>query len=164
MCIRDRFFGDPASAFANLRKAIKPTGRLVFACWRTPKENQWMSGPLEAVFKHVERPAPPLPDDPGPFSFHNPARVTRILTEAGFNPPTFEPYDTLIDISVGGGVEGAVGTAMDFGPAARMLAEQPADLRALAEASLRDYFAAELKDGAVNLAAAVWIVHATPKV
>lgn len=157
------FFGDPTAAFANLRKAIKPTGRLVFACWRTPKENVWMTGPLEAVFKHVERPAPPHPDDPGPFSFNSKERVTRILTEAGFDAPTFEPYDTAIDISVGGGVEGAMGTALEFGPASRLMAEQTDEVRQLAEASLRDYFATQLKDGAIALPAAVWIVSATPK-
>ena len=28
------FFAEPARAFANLRAALKPGGRLVFACWR----------------------------------------------------------------------------------------------------------------------------------
>jgi SAM-dependent methyltransferase len=28
------FFADPAKSFANLRRGLKPGGRLVFACWR----------------------------------------------------------------------------------------------------------------------------------
>jgi ubiquinone/menaquinone biosynthesis C-methylase UbiE len=28
------FFAEPARAFANLRAALKPSGRLAFACWR----------------------------------------------------------------------------------------------------------------------------------
>ena len=28
------FFAEPARAFANLRTALKPSGRLAFACWR----------------------------------------------------------------------------------------------------------------------------------
>jgi SAM-dependent methyltransferase len=33
------FFDDPAAAFANLRKALRPGGRLAFLCWRTREEN-----------------------------------------------------------------------------------------------------------------------------
>jgi SAM-dependent methyltransferase len=33
------FFDDPAAAFANLRKALQPGGRLAFLCWRTRDEN-----------------------------------------------------------------------------------------------------------------------------
>ena len=33
------FFADPARSFANLRKGLKPGGRLVFACWREAKQN-----------------------------------------------------------------------------------------------------------------------------
>ena len=32
------FFADPPAAFANIRRALKPGGRLVFVCWRTPAE------------------------------------------------------------------------------------------------------------------------------
>ena len=33
------FFDDPAAAFGNLRKALRGSGRLAFACWRTRAEN-----------------------------------------------------------------------------------------------------------------------------
>ena len=36
------FFADPAKSFANLRTGLKPGGRLVFACWREPKQNPWL--------------------------------------------------------------------------------------------------------------------------
>src|SRR5262245_32041492 len=35
------FFSDPPAAFGNLRAALAPVGRLVFACWRDPAENPW---------------------------------------------------------------------------------------------------------------------------
>ncbi|MBL0901150.1 MAG: class I SAM-dependent methyltransferase, partial [Reyranella sp.] len=31
------FFADPVAAFANLHRALKPSGRLAFVCWRTPQ-------------------------------------------------------------------------------------------------------------------------------
>ena len=73
------FFADPAKSFANLRQGLKPGGRLVFACWREPKQNPWLILPLREAGKH----APPLPEtdpeDPGPFAFASEARVRRIL-------------------------------------------------------------------------------------
>ncbi len=49
------FFSDPVAAFANLRRALKPNGRIAFACWRTMEENPWFSVP----FAEAKRFAPP---------------------------------------------------------------------------------------------------------
>lgn len=156
------FFGDPVAAFANLRKAIKPSGRLVFACWRTPAENQWMTSSLDAVFSIVPRPPAPDPTLPGPFAFADPERVAGILTAAGFHAPTFEQYDPIVDVSVGAGVEGAVGTALEFGPTARVLADQPEAMKAEVADALYRHYAALARDGAIRLPAAIWIVKAAP--
>ncbi len=43
------FFDDPPSAFANIRKALKPRGRLAFVCWRDVGENLWASAPFAAA-------------------------------------------------------------------------------------------------------------------
>src|SRR5690606_38612940 len=42
------FFEDPAAAFGNIRKAVKPGGRLAFVCWRSPLENAFFSLPAMA--------------------------------------------------------------------------------------------------------------------
>ncbi len=78
------FFADPAVAFANMRKALRPAGRLAFACWREPRANPWMMAPLQAVYKHVPKLPEQGPDEPGPFAFASQARVNRILGEVGF--------------------------------------------------------------------------------
>ena len=38
------FFAEPALSFANMRKALRPSGRLAFACWREPRENPCLHG------------------------------------------------------------------------------------------------------------------------
>src|ERR1700737_1110407 len=43
------FFSDPRAAFANLRRAMKPGGRVALAVFREASENLWPNGPLEAV-------------------------------------------------------------------------------------------------------------------
>src|SRR5271165_255900 len=74
------FFAEPARAFANLRAALKPGGRLTFACWRKFDENGWLQVPLRAAQAHVPPLPRPGPEDPGPFSFADEARVQGILT------------------------------------------------------------------------------------
>ena len=154
------FFGDPAAAFAHLRAALKPNGRLVFACWRAFPENPWMAAPYHAATKHVPRPPRPGPEDPGPFSFADPDRVKRILTQAGFAAPSFETFDFALDIAGGRGVDAAVESAAMVGAAAGAMKDQPPDLREKARAEMRAALAEHEKDGRVELAGAVWIVAA----
>ncbi len=154
------FFGDPTAAFSNIRKALKPDGRLVFACWRSPQENGWMTAPFEAV-KHLLPPMPKLdPETPGPLSFGDPSRVTRVLTGAGFTSPTFDKVDKTMELAAGEGVDGAVNSAMELGPIARALDGASETLRAEVAKALAAYFAPKMEGGELNLPAGVWIVSA----
>jgi SAM-dependent methyltransferase len=155
------FFADPVAAFTNLRGAMKPDGRVVFVCWRSPAENGWMTAPLSATVRHLPPVTMTDPDQPGPFAFHDQAKVTDILTRAGFAPPTFEKQDKMIDVAGGGGVEAAVRSAMELGPTARGLDGAGNELRASVAEALRGFFAPRVKDGAVELPAATWIVSAS---
>jgi SAM-dependent methyltransferase len=155
------FFADPARSFANLRQGLKPGGRLVFACWREPKQNPWLIVPLREATRH----APPLPetnpDDPGPFAFANEARVRKILSDAGFADIVLEPHDLELDIAVGGGLDTAVRAAMTIGPTSRMLDGQSEAVRAAATADIRKALVAHARGDAVPLGAAIWIVTAS---
>lgn len=154
------FFGNPVAAFANLRTGLAAGGRLRFACWRPIKENPWLQIPLHAVYEHAPRLPKPDPEEPGPFAFADPARVTRILTEAGFTAPSFTPLDIQIDISAGGTLEEAVNQAAAMGPAKRALADQPEDIRAAAMVSIRRALEPHASLNGVKLPAAVWLVAA----
>ena len=155
-------FGDPAAAFANLRTGLKPGGRTVFACWRKPAENPWMMVPLHAAYEHVPPLPKPGPEDPGPFSFGDPERVTRILTEAGFRDVALEPVDLALDLASAGGLDAAVAYTLDIGATSRALDGAPDAVRTAAAASVRSALAPFADDaGHVSLAAAIWIVTAT---
>ena len=43
------FFADSEAAFANLRVALRPGGRLVFVCWQELGKNPWLEQPLGAA-------------------------------------------------------------------------------------------------------------------
>ena len=154
------FFADPALSFANMRKALRRSGRLAFACWREPRENPFFMTPLQAVYRHVPKMPQVGPEDPGPFSFASEARVHRILDAAGFSEVKMEPVDLALDVAVGGGLDAAVKSALEIGPAARALADQPSDLIAAATQSIREALTPCVKGQTVLLDAAIWIVTA----
>ena len=154
------FFAQPSDSFANMRKALRPDGRLVFACWRTPRDNPWMMLGLQEAYKHVPKLPEMKPDDPGPFSFANEERVRRILDQAGFTDVGLERVDLSLDIATGRGLEAAIETVLAIGPASRALENQPADKVAAATQSIRTALAAHQKGETVPLGGSIWIVTA----
>ena len=80
------FFDDPAAAFANIGRALRPAGRLVMMVWQGHERNEWdvaIHRSLEGFGGSV------APDGPDPFSLANPATVEGILDAAGFADATF---------------------------------------------------------------------------
>lgn len=150
------FFADPPAAFANIRKALKPGGRLAFVCWRPLAENAWMLVPMTAALRHLPPPAPPQPGAPGPFAFADPERVRGILAKAGFADIAVEP----LEMPLGGfGLEDALKMALRIGPLAALLRENP-EAAPKAVDDIRAALAGRAKDGRVWLEGAVWIVTA----
>jgi SAM-dependent methyltransferase len=154
------FFADPVASFANMRKALRPTGRLAFACWREPRENPFFMAPLQAAYKHVPKLPQQGPEDPGPFAFASEARVRRVLGEAGFAGVELEACPLLLDAAIGRGLDGAVQGAFEIGPVSRALEGQPEELRVAAASSIREALAPFAKGNAVLLPASIWIVTA----
>jgi len=154
------FFADPVLSFANMRRGLRRSGRLAFACWREARQNPFFMTPLQAVYRHVPKMPQMGPEDPGPFSFATEARVNRILSAAGFSNVAMEPVDLALDVAIGSGLDAAVKSALEIGPAARALAEQPPEVVAAATQSIRDALTPHLKGQTVPLDAAIWIVTA----
>jgi ubiquinone/menaquinone biosynthesis C-methylase UbiE len=154
------FFADPVPAFANLRRGLARGGRVVFACWREARLNPWQTIALKAACKHVPRLPELGPEDPGPFSFADEARVRRILTSAGFEAIALTPVDLELDIAAGGGLEAAVAASQQIGAASRALEGQPDDRRAAAVAEIRAALAPHQRGMSLPLGAAIWIVEA----
>lgn len=154
------FFGDPAAAFRNLRTGLAPGGRVRFVCWRPIKENPWLQIPLHAAYEHVPHLPKQQPEEPGPFSFGDPARVTRILTDAGFTAPEFTPLDLPMEVADGGTLDDGAIRSTEFGPVKRALTEQPEEVRAAVVASIRKALAPYAAASGVKLPGAAWLVAA----
>ena len=153
------FFEDPVSAFANLRSALKPGGRLAFVAWQALKDNAWFSLPLSVIAKHVTLPEPPGPEDPGPFAFADRARLERILTNAGFTQVNIDKHDTEL---VGDALDEMVAFLLQMGPTGRAIAQSGADeaTKARIAADLKEALAPYDSAQGVVLGAASWIVTA----
>ncbi|MEM7545740.1 MAG: class I SAM-dependent methyltransferase [Pseudomonadota bacterium] len=160
------FFDAPIPAFINLRKAMRPEGRLSIACWQVPKKNGWAMLALNAA-KPVLPPMPPAdPTAPGPFAWADPDKTfKRILDAAGWKKITYEPFETTLALGQGmdgDPLEAAVTFSMKIGPLASRLGDVSAKVTAEVECRVRDVMAAQprTKDGAVAVPGAAWIVSA----
>ncbi|HKA90455.1 MAG TPA: class I SAM-dependent methyltransferase [Haliangiales bacterium] len=150
------FFADPFAAFANLRRALRPGGRVAFVCWRSVDENPMMAGPMAAAAKYFPPLPPPDPHAPGPFAFADRGRVARILEAAGFGAVGIEPHDEPV-----GGNDRAdtLELALNLGPLGRLLREHP-ERRAVATDAVRDAIEPFIVDGVARFPTATWIVTA----
>jgi len=158
------FFDDPTAAFAHMRRALRPSGRVAFVCWRSAAENDWVRLPMGAIKGIVPPTAPPDPEAPGPFSFGDRGRVGRILTAAGFTDIAIAPFNVSTPFGEGAtrdaAIDDAVNMTFEVGPLSRLLAAQPDDIRARASAAVRAAFAGRPGERSVMIDTATWIVTA----
>ncbi|HWK45105.1 MAG TPA: class I SAM-dependent methyltransferase [Stellaceae bacterium] len=154
------FFDDPVAAFTNLRGALRPGGRLTFACWRAPRDNPWAMVPLHAAYKHVPKMDPVDPEAPGPYAFAEADRVRGILTAAGFTGIDLSPLDLPLDLGAGGGLDAAAELAQNIGPASRALRGADDATVAEVQVSIREALTPFVDGSAVRLVSAVWLVTA----
>jgi SAM-dependent methyltransferase len=80
---------DPAAALAETRRVLRDGGKVALGVWTAPDRNLWAFIPAFALVEagHVE---PPEPGAPGIFAMADPARITELVTGAGFGEPKIE--------------------------------------------------------------------------
>jgi SAM-dependent methyltransferase len=80
---------DPAAAFAETRRVLRPGGRLAFSVWAARERNPALSlvgGVLESQ-GHIP---PPDPEAPSAFAMADPRRIRELVVGAGFAEPQIE--------------------------------------------------------------------------
>ena len=154
------FFADPVAAFSSLRAAVKPGGRLAFACWQSLAENDWANAPLQAALPFLkEPPTPPPPGTPGPFAFADKGHILEILSAAGWQDTGVADWRGKLTLP-GKTPADAARFMTKIGPVSRLLQMQDIDLAPL-EAALRERLEQDQDEtGRVALNAAAWIVTA----
>jgi SAM-dependent methyltransferase len=150
------FFDDPVAAFANIRRAVRPGGRLACLVWRSRDENPFMTVADRAVGPLLGWDDATKPDDPGQFAFAEPKRVRRILVEAGWRGVEFHATDISCTL---GKAELAV-YARRMGRVGTVLADLDAALRDRVTAALDAGFTEFLTGDTAEFRAACWMVTA----
>jgi len=154
------FFADPAAAFANLRRSLAPSGRMVFICWQEIGKNPWMAVPGAAVAPLVEMPPRPSPHAPGPFAFADAERVKGILEGAGFSRVHYEGLERSLKIGQGMSRKELVDFSLQMGPAGAAMREAEEslrdELRAAVDQALEPYLVGDL----LEMESATWIFSA----
>jgi SAM-dependent methyltransferase len=150
------FFSDFDAAFANLRGALRPGGRMTFACWRSPHDN-----PLALVAtKAAARFLPPLPEPdleaPGRWAFADPERVRGILSRSGWQDIAIEPLDAPTPLSL----DDAMRLNLRMGALGAALQQQDDAVREQVRAALAESLQPYVEDGLVRMTAACWLVTA----
>jgi SAM-dependent methyltransferase len=153
------FFTDPVEAFKNIRRAMKPAGRLCFACWAPLADNPHWLIPLEIVKRHLGPGKPRHPHAPGPLAFSDAGYVREILVSSGFTKINIVPEAIpVLDESLGE----AARVACIMGPAGALLEEKSADpaTRATIAAEIGTAFAPFDQGTPLRIPATVFIVTA----
>jgi ubiquinone/menaquinone biosynthesis C-methylase UbiE len=98
------FFDDPVAAFANIAhhlrpSGLRPSGRLVFACWQSADRNPWQVGPALAEYVPAVPPPAAGKSPTGPFALADPERTTGILRAAGFSEIERTAVEFTVDLT-----------------------------------------------------------------
>jgi ubiquinone/menaquinone biosynthesis C-methylase UbiE len=129
---------DPAAAFAETRRVLRPGGRLALAVWGAPERNPWATIGFGLLIERGHMP-PPEPDDPGPFAMASAEHTRTLLEAAGFTTVRTEEVPVRFSFR---DLDDYNAFATDTGgPAALVLPGLPEDERAVLKTQLGAAFA-----------------------
>lgn len=157
------FFEDERAAYANLRAQMAPGGRMALLVWAEREACFWGGFAFRVLDGILPPPTAPGPEVPGPFRWGNIAPKLEMLAAAGWSDPQAARLEHETPLSLGDDpdpVARAIEHLFHAGPAARPLAELTQAQQAEARARMAEAYAPFVKDGAVRLPAAAWIVTA----
>jgi enediyne biosynthesis protein CalE5 len=132
------FATDPGRAAAEIRRVLRPGGRVALAVWGPRECNPWLGLLFDALTAQTGQPVPP-PGVPGPFSLGDGVRLAALLRDAGLDDVRVE--ELAVPTRAESFEHWWTRTTALAGPIAGMLAAMPEAPRA----ALRDRLRADVE-------------------
>jgi SAM-dependent methyltransferase len=138
---------DPLRAAREIRRVLRPGGRVALSVWGPRAENPWLGAMFDAASEQFGAPVPPA-DAPQPFSLEDRAELATVLTDAGLDEVSVDELATPYEAD--SAEQWWQRTAGLAGPLARRIAELPAaDAAALRARALAEISRYETSSGLV---------------
>ena len=158
------FFANPVAGLRNMRRALRPGGRMVHIVWRNRADNPWLSMAKDVVLEFLPQPgADAQTCGPGPFSMADQETVTGMMKSAGYTDIAFRRVDA--PVLVGRDVEDAIAFQLAIGPAGEVFREAGAMAEAKRpeiEAALARAIRAQKSDAdGIVMPSSSWVITAT---
>jgi ubiquinone/menaquinone biosynthesis C-methylase UbiE len=157
------FFARPVAGLRNMRRALRPGGRMVHIVWRDRADNPWLSMAKDVVMRFLPEPgADAQTCGPGPFSMADESTVRSMMTIAGYEQIEFRRVDA--PVLVGADIADAIAFQLAIGPAGEVFREAGQDAEqkreqieaALVDAIQRQKISAE----GIVMESSSWIISA----
>ena len=155
------FFNDPTAAFANVRRAIRPGGRLALLAWRDLVSNEWLAALRDALAVGRDLPMPP-PRVPGPFAFADGGHAENVLQRAGFTQVRLERADD--SLWFGENAEDAFSFVSTFGITKGLTQDLDDQTKGVALQALKAVLREHESEKGVLLGASAWLITASAEV
>ncbi|MFF0447582.1 class I SAM-dependent methyltransferase [Streptomyces sp. NPDC004609] len=151
------FFAGPLAAFANIGRALRPGGRLVFTTVGPPEHND-LPTVLAAAPKKPVHNRPAAPAASAVHSLADPEHIGDVLTRAGFREVTATSVETTI--ALGQDAAAAAAFVLAWGAFRGIVDHTDPDAVATARAALTSAARRFETPGGVRLRSTAWLVHA----
>lgn len=152
------FFADPVAAFANIRSALRPDGRIAMLVWQDLAVSDWVLLIRDALAAGRDLPVPP-PGAPSPFSLGDTAHTTAMLTDAGYRDIALDAVDE--PLWFGSDADDAFAFMTKSGAAGGLLHSiEDEVLKDAAATKFREMLRAHETPDGVLLRAPAWIIQA----
>lgn len=157
------FFANPVAGLRNMRKALRPGGRMVHIVWRNRADNPWLSMAKDVVLRFLPEPgADALTCGPGPFSMADEETVRAMMTSAGYERIEFRRVDA--PVVIGSDVADAIAFQLSIGPAGEVFREAGAEAerkREQIEAALAEAIRGQASTaGGIVMPSSSWVISA----
>jgi ubiquinone/menaquinone biosynthesis C-methylase UbiE len=129
------FAPEPGRAAGEIRRVLRPGGRLALAVWGPRERNPWLGAMLDAVSVQLGAPIPP-PGIPGPFALSDAGELEALLSEAGLDDVAVNELP--VPMSAGSFDAWWERTSALAGPLAKLLESIPEDATLELQARARE--------------------------